>query len=395
MLLPLLLVTACDRPFQLRVVTKTPPPPPGTATEMVPSATVAPTEVATEAATPTVTPEPASPTAEPPTATPEPPTPTSQTPAPSATPEPARIRFEPGTTSATISEQIEQLGIHRYVLGASAGQLMDILLTSRDDDVLTTIYGADGTVLKSHTDGLSSWRGTLPSTQDYVIEVVSIGEATTYYLSVTIPARIEFEAETTSMTISSHIAEHGTHDYVVRAFAGQIMEVAISSPNEDVLPTVYGADGTVLKRYVDGATEWQGELPATQDYIIMASSFGGETDYTLLVEISALGLPEPSRVEFAPGATSATLEGTLAAGEYHRYVLRAQEGQRMEVYASPGEAMDISVVGADGSFWSAETPESTLIIEALPVTQDYIITLSVVPGKDPVNYRMDVVIPPP
>jgi hypothetical protein len=52
---------------------------------------------------------------------------------------------------------------------------------------------------------------------------------------------------------------------------------------------VWGADGTVLLSDHAGATEWQGELPATQNYYIGLSGAAAQTLYRLSVSIPPLG----------------------------------------------------------------------------------------------------------
>ena len=347
---------------------------------------------------PTPTPELPAATPEPPTPTPEPPTSTPEPPAPTAEPEPTstRIQFEPGATSATVGGSIEQNSVERYVLRASAGQIMDVTITSLNSDVLLDVWGADGTVLKRSADGMAYWRGELPSTQDYFIEAVSVGNGTDYGLTVVIRARIQFESGATSATVTGHIGPNDIQHYVLRALAGQTMEVVITSLNNDVLLTIYGADGVVLKRSAVGDPYWQGELPSTQDYLINAVSVGNETDYELAVTISALE-PEPTRIQFELGATSATIEGRLEQpGDSDRYVLRAMRGQRMVVQVTSAEwAVGIEVKGEDGSSWSVPFVESALTIEELPAKQDYVITLTTAATAGTTNYTMEVSISPP
>jgi hypothetical protein len=208
------------------------------------------------------------------------------------------------------------------------------------------------------------------------------------------PTRIRFEPGATSATVAGHIGQNGIDRYVLRALAGQMMEVLITSPNNDVLLDIWGADGTVLKRHPVGEAYWAGPLPATQDYFIGAVSVGGETNYLLTVTISALE-PEATRIQFSPGATSAVLQGSLEPGAPNRYVLRALRGQRMEVHVSSSASIDIAVQGQDGSFWSAPGPGGALSIEALPATQEYIITLALpVPVTGAVSYTMEVSVSP-
>ena len=286
LLVAALILAACG-PKAAPEPTATPLPPTDTP---APPVTLEPPTSTPEPATatpepPTSTPEPPTATPEPPTSTPEPPTPTPEppTPTPTATPEPTRIQFEPGSTSATVTGSIEQSDVEHYVLRALAGQTMEVIITSLYNDVLLDVLGADGTVLKRHAVGQPYWRGELPSTQDYFINAVSVGGTTNYTLEVIVRARIQFEPGATSATVAGSIEQDDVEHYVLRASAGQTMEVVITSLNNDVLLDVLGADGTVLKRHAVGQPYWRGELPSTQDYFINAVSVGGTTNYTMEV----------------------------------------------------------------------------------------------------------------
>jgi hypothetical protein len=247
---------------------------------------VTPEATAETPSLPTATPSPsatatARPTLRPPTATP--------TPRAAAT----RIQFQPGATSAVRSGHLAPDGSDLYVLAASAGQLMDVELSSATPTGLS-IWGADGTVLKRAVDDTPNWQGTLPSSQDYYVQVIAAGEAVDYGLRVTVFARIQFAAGATSATVSGPVERLGPEGvevaggYVLRAMAGQTMQVRITSPGGDVLLTIVGADGVPLKRYVDGSAEWEGVLPSTQDYYLEPVSVGGPTRFTMTVQINPL-----------------------------------------------------------------------------------------------------------
>ena len=63
------------------------------------------------------------------------------------------------------------------------------------------------------------------------------------------------------------------------------MRVTLDSPNNNVLLTVVGADGTPLKYYHDRSTTWQGVLPATQDYHLHLVAPGSDSRFTMTVMI--------------------------------------------------------------------------------------------------------------
>ncbi len=109
--------------------------------------------------------------------------------------------------------------------------------------------------------------------------------------------------------------------------------------------------------------------------------------------------PQPIRIEFEPGATSAQVQGKLAAGEIKHYVLTAMADQEMTVNlsatsesGSPGGAI-LAIWGADGTVLISDHAEATTWKGPLPATQDYYIAVICVP-QEGVNYTLEVVIPP-
>jgi putative hemolysin len=101
--------------------------------------------------------------------------------------------------------------------------------------------------------------------------------------------RIRFAAGGTSATVPGNIGPGQVRQYVLGASAGQTMTVSAASPNNDVVLAIWGADGTVLLSDHAGATEWQGPLPATQDYFIGLSGAAAQTLYRLSVVIPPVG----------------------------------------------------------------------------------------------------------
>jgi hypothetical protein len=104
--------------------------------------------------------------------------------------EPTRIQFEPGTISGQVQGSLAAGERDQYVLTAMAGQEMTVRLTdaSAGVSVVLSIWGADGIVLVSNHPAATSWRGELPATQDYYIEVQSVAQnPVDYTLEVIIP----------------------------------------------------------------------------------------------------------------------------------------------------------------------------------------------------------------
>jgi hypothetical protein len=100
--------------------------------------------------------------------------------------------------------------------------------------------------------------------------------------------RIEFAAGAISAQVSGDVVANGIDHYVLGAMAGQEMTVNLDAsvggnpaPMSAIL-VIWGADGTVLISDHADATNWQGELPLTQDYYIDVKSMSNDTVvYTL------------------------------------------------------------------------------------------------------------------
>jgi peptidoglycan/xylan/chitin deacetylase (PgdA/CDA1 family) len=108
------------------------------------------------------------------------------------------------------------------------------------------------------------------------------------------PERIEFPAGVTSIALEGSILPIGDKRYMLHGHAGQTLSLAVTSPHDHVLLSVYGSDGAVLVSVRDETTSWTGELPRTLDYMItLVSIAGSETTYTLQVDRSLPPTPTP------------------------------------------------------------------------------------------------------
>jgi len=103
-----------------------------------------------------------------------------------------RVRFAPGTISATVSGQVVPGGSNEYVLKASANQEMLVSTSAEEQAVAISVVGADGTVLQSSMGSLSNFSGELPSTQDYFITVSIAGEGfADYRMTITVEPLVD------------------------------------------------------------------------------------------------------------------------------------------------------------------------------------------------------------
>jgi len=100
---------------------------------------------------------------------------------------PFNIVFSPGAISASLDGYLASSQPNFYLLRALKGQTMTDTITSSHGDVFLTVYGiTDGQPLVRSAMGQTDWSGKLPLTQDYMIEAVNTGGATSYTLKTVV-----------------------------------------------------------------------------------------------------------------------------------------------------------------------------------------------------------------
>ncbi|MCA9929120.1 MAG: hypothetical protein KC419_11600, partial [Anaerolineales bacterium] len=92
----------------------------------------------------------------------------------------------------------------------------------------------------------------------------------------------------------------------------------------------------------------------------------------------------PTRIQFDPGATSATINGHLAAGESIEYLAWAAATQRMHVeIVSPNNVANFAVEGtSDGQPYKRLVNENRFWDGTLPLAQDYLIRVTTLEAAD-------------
>jgi len=95
---------------------------------------------------------------------------------------PARIQFSSGQTETTLSGQTVGGYSVLYVAYAFAGQQMDVTINTSPDVAGLTIWGfSDGEPYARAQNGVTNFSMKLPSTQDYIIQVVPAGGSVVDY----------------------------------------------------------------------------------------------------------------------------------------------------------------------------------------------------------------------
>jgi heat shock protein HslJ len=100
-----------------------------------------------------------------------------------------RIEFTSGSTSATVTGQLNAFDSDQYLLHALAGQTMRLNLTFTEGQAILVVWGEDGNVLLSDHAESSNFESVLPTTQDYHIMVKGRPDGnTSYTMTVSIPS---------------------------------------------------------------------------------------------------------------------------------------------------------------------------------------------------------------
>jgi hypothetical protein len=181
-----------------------------------------------------------------------------------------RIRFAAGATSATVQGQLKATESYRYALRLLAHQLLEADVF--EQGVSMVIQGADGTMVAQ--PGTTGFRGYVPSTQDYLVTVTAGKAPASYTLQLIVPARIAFGRGGTSGAVQGVLAPQARGHYIVRASAGQTLNVFTNASQGEVILVIWGIDGNVLISDHAGATTFTGRLPRTEYYLIDVLSVG-------------------------------------------------------------------------------------------------------------------------
>ncbi len=198
----------------------------------------------------------------------------------SATPPPAvatttssvtatRIDFVNGATTGVVSGPIAPGQTLAFMLQAGQGQLMLVRVDSPQSDVTVSIQTQGGTSLLSPAARQTSWQGTLPQTEDYVITLHGGADAQEFTLTIEIVSRISLPTGSDQIKISGSTPNGYRVAYVVYAVQGQKMDVELYGAGGSAALTVWGyANGKTYLRAANNSTSLSFTVPVTQDYFL-------------------------------------------------------------------------------------------------------------------------------
>lgn len=215
-------------------------------------------------------------------------------------PTPIRVKFPAGGTSTTLTGSVTFPQRVCYILGAQAGQLMKVAISSSGNKANFLLRAVDpavnsGVPIKRLESEARTWQDRLPVNGDYLICVATPAGAVNYSLAITIQPlavvdppvqRVKFPAGGTSATLSGNVTFPQRVCYVLGAANQQLLAAQVSSPGNRANFSLTSADGIPLKRVVNESRAWNGRLPGTQDYTICVVTPSGSVPFTLVVSIT-------------------------------------------------------------------------------------------------------------
>lgn len=101
--------------------------------------------------------------------------------------------------------------------------------------------------------------------------------------------KVRFARGTSSATIRSAVVRGDRDRYYLAAKKGQTMTVKITSTEKNAVFQIYFSgeqESLPGASEEDDATEWSGELPVDNDYVIVVGGTRGNATYTLKISIS-------------------------------------------------------------------------------------------------------------
>jgi LysM repeat protein len=99
----------------------------------------------------------------------------------------------------------------------------------------------------------------------------------------------------------------------------------------------------------------------------------------------------PSRINFAQGETAAKIEDQLAANSSQSYLVRALQGQLLQVDLNSNQGLQLAVYGANGTVLKSFNNGGTSFRGYLPRTQDYLMV--VMSGDQKGSYTLNANVP--
>lgn len=190
-----------------------------------------------------------------------------------------------GATSLIVEATLGRGDVAEIVVAQHQGDLMLVHVMTPDEDLELAVHRMDtGEQLPDDDDNPSFWKGHLPATLGYLVEIGGASTETPYSLEIEIPRRLHFDEATSTATVTSEARPEAPIAYLIDGAQGQTLTAELTLPGAHM--TVHGIDdGHALLTSSGDATIFADELHESQAYIlrIHPNTAGGE--FTLEVSL--------------------------------------------------------------------------------------------------------------
>ncbi len=209
------------------------------------------------------------------------------TPLPTAAPAtPENIIMPPGATAVVEQGTIQPGQTVLYTLQAGQSQPMILMMTSQNDDVTLGVFEPNGNRLLDPSDKVTHWRGLLPRTELYTIQLTGGATAEEYTLTVKVAQRVNHAPGAASITLNGTTVNGYVFSYALSGLANQTLTVTLNLPSSSAYIDIFGVAGGSLLSSTTKANTWTGVLPQTQDYVIEVIPNNGQVvDYSLTITV--------------------------------------------------------------------------------------------------------------
>jgi hypothetical protein len=183
--------------------------------------------------------------------------------------------------------QISAGASRSFVLGAVQGQEMMVALNSQNHDLVLGIYRSpDGTWLLTPAQSQSAFQGPIPESGDYVVEAVGGTGQENFSLSITLASTIVLQPGN-ALTITGTAREAPLVTYLLPLKGGRNLSLDLKSKSTSMFLVVYGLqDGQALVTLDRRATQFNGHLPTSEDYVVQVVQGTVPADFTITMKIS-------------------------------------------------------------------------------------------------------------
>jgi hypothetical protein len=316
---------------------------------------------------------------------------------------PVVVSFPSGTSSTTLTGTTISGYLFSYALNCAAGQTLTATLAQPASTATIDIYGILSGTLVDASAGFNSWSGTLPETEDYVVEVVPANsQVIDYSLAVSCTGTPGSSYNQTSPTSSStsgagsfffrpgetmavvqgSIQPGQIVTYSVNASQYQPLMLVLGDPNDDLALGVLDPNGNRLLDPANMYTYWQWQLPMTGTYTIQV--VGGLTteNFTLTTKIGKL-------YTYPADGKSINIYATTLKGLIKSYAFRLSAGVVMTVKLNvPASTAYLDVFGVQTGALLNASDKATSWTGTMPSTQEYVV--EVIPGNTISAYTLTI-----